>query len=249
MAYLMTNEYDRIIGIVTIGGKPAESDTQKVYEIYAGDIPPLAIPNLGAYSYDGKTFTKLSDIEIKQTCIKEYKISKIETMRSMCNFSIISGIDIGDDHYSLNTEDQLNIARLGVLSENPNNIIKLVYHADGKQCRIYSNEEMSYLYHKSSEWINYHTTYFNLLKQYIESLTNVLDVLNVNYLMELPDEYMEQLNEYVDVKPYDFQFTTFVDTKTYDGIVPKIDATFCIEEWKKEMKKQEDIIKETIFNQ
>lgn len=248
MAFIITDKNNMITSIITIGGAPEPVPDQNVYEIYPGDIPSSAISDLGSYSYDGKRFTKIPSKDIKQFHIEEYKMAKIETMRSMCNFCITSGIDVNDEHYSLTTEDQLNITRLGLQAMDERDSSILVYHADTKPARVYSKQEMEYIYHKAVIWINYHITYFNLLKQYIETLTNVLDVLTVNYLMDLPKEYMTQLNEYVDISEYDFQFIEFIDTITYEGIIPKIDATFCITEWEKEMKRKEEQIKNEIFH-
>lgn len=248
MAFIITDKNNMITSIITIGGAPEPAPDQNVYEIYPGDIPPSAVSDLGSYSYDGKRFTKIPSRDIKQFHIEEYKMAKIETMCSICNFCITSGIDVNDEHYSLTTEDQLNITRLGLQAMDERDSSILVYHADTKPARVYSKQEMEYIYHKAVIWINYHITYFNLLKQYIETLTNVLDVLAVNYLMDLPEEYMTQLNEYVDISEYDFQFIEFVDTITYEGIIPKIDATFCIAEWEKEMKRKEEQIKNEIFH-
>lgn len=248
MAFIITDKNNMITSIITIGGSPEADPDQNVYEIYPGDIPQTAISDLSSYSYDGKRFTKIPSKDIKQFHIEEYKTAKIETMRTLCNFNITAGIDVDDEHYSLTTEDQLNITRLGLQAMDERDSSILVYHADGKPARIYSKQEMEYIYHKAVMWINYHITYFNLLKQYIGTMTNVMDVLAVNYLMELPKEYVDQLNEYVDISEYDFQFIEFTDTMTYEGIIPKIDATLCIDEWKKEMKRKEEQIKSEIFD-
>lgn len=247
MAYLITDNTNRITGIITIGGKPEETEDQHIYEIYVGDIPSVAIPNLELYSYDGHTFTRIPETEIKQYYINEYKNAKIETLSGFCNFFIISGIDVNGEHYSLQTEDQMNIMRLGLQAMSPNDSSILVYHSDGKPARIYSKEEMEYIYHKAVAWINYHVTYYNLLKQYINTLENVNDVLNINYNTPLPEEYNKQLHDFVDVSPYeDFSFVEIYDTNTYDYIITKIDATQCIEDYKKTRKKIEEEIKQSI---
>jgi hypothetical protein len=35
----------------------------------------------------------------------------------------------------------------------------------------------------------YHTTYYNALKAYINSITNLEELSNIEYGMELPEEY------------------------------------------------------------
>lgn len=225
MNYIITDKFNRVTGFIGIGGEPIPPEDGHVYPVYGGSIPIHIQQDIGSYTYDGISFVKLSDKEIKQQHADEYKEAKLASMSSICNFLITNGIDIGEDHYSLKMEDQVNIARLGLQADDPNNNSRLIYHPDGKVIRVYSKEEMSFLYHKATEWINYNTTYYNLLKQMIMSTQDVDDILPLKYHSQLPSEYQDQLTEYTDIEPYDFNIFEITDNADYNNIVMKIDIT------------------------
>ena len=112
-------------------------------------------------------------------------------MMACCQNIISTGIDYNEEHYRLNTTDQINLTSLGALAQQGKSV---PYHADGQICRIYSSEEMLGLIQAATQFIIYHTTYFNLLKHIILDLTDVDEVKNVEYGMELSSEYQTILN-------------------------------------------------------
>lgn len=238
MIYLRTDKDQIIREIVTDGVSPIATDGGVVYIVEAESIPDEVIPDLSSYMYDGAKFIKLDPLSVKQLHINEYRTAKIQTMSNICNTMIISGIDYGDSHYSLKTDDQINISRLGLeaqRSEHP----ALIYHGDGEPVRIYTEEEMIAISDKANVWITYNTTYYNLLKQYIENSTSVDSFININYFDPLPTSYMEELERMVDISAYeDFSILPVIDTNDYSYINPKLDATICIEEYKEKQKKE-----------
>ena len=123
--------------------------------------------------------------------LAQCKSRKITEMCSICQTTITSGIDYNNEHYRLNTTDQINLTSLGALAQQGKSV---PYHADGQVCRIYSSEEMLGLVQAATQFIIYHTTYFNLLKHIILDLTDVDEVKNVEYGMELSSEYQTILN-------------------------------------------------------
>lgn len=69
--------------------------------------------------------------------------SKINEMSATCRRVIEAGIDIElrmeIHHFSLNTQDQLNIMSLGVMAQTQ---ALIPYHADGEVCIFYTAEEI-----------------------------------------------------------------------------------------------------------
>ena len=248
MNYIITDSNDLITGFVGIGGKPESPEGYSAYELFYGDIPVQARENLACYKYDGHTFEKMPDAFVKQCHIDEIRETKIQAMSRLCNTSIVYGIDIGDDHYSLTVEDQMNITRLGMKAEDPNNTDTLIYHPDNKPLRVYTKEEMLYLYHKSSAWIDYNEIYFNLLKQWITVLEYATDIIPINYNDELPPGYREELEELIDISSYDFNIMVITDSTDYDNIIPVIDARPSIELYKQMMTEKEEKIRAEVFH-
>lgn len=123
--------------------------------------------------------------------LEQCKSRKIIEMCSMCQTTITNGIDFKDEHYRLNTTDQINLTSLYSLAQLGKSV---PYHADGKVCKIYQPEEMIELVQKVTEWIIYHTTYYNLLKAQINEMTSIEEINNVSYGMTLKEEYQNIIN-------------------------------------------------------
>ena len=67
------------------------------------------------------------------------------------------------------------------------------YHADGEICRFYTNAEMQAIVSQATAYKIYHTTYYNALKNYINSLQTIEEIAAVTYGMELPEEYKSEV--------------------------------------------------------
>lgn len=122
------------------------------------------------------------------------KKRKITEMSAQSQFAIKNGIDYNEEHYSLNTHDQINLMSLSSLAQNGS---KVPYHPDGGVCRIYEPDEFLGLVEAGVQWITYHTTYFNVLKHQILDLTTIDEVEEIEYGMELKEEYQTIINEIV----------------------------------------------------
>jgi hypothetical protein len=116
---------------------------------------------------------------------------KINEMCSICQTTITNGIDYNDEHYRLNTTDQINLTSLYALAQVGQSV---PYHADSQVCRIYTPEEMIGLVQTATSWITYHTTYYNLLKNQILAMDNIDEIKSVVYGMELKEEYQSIIN-------------------------------------------------------
>ena len=127
----------------------------------------------------------------EENSIEEEKNKKIIEMCAICQTTITSGIDYNNEHYRLNTTDQINLTSLYSLAQLGQSV---PYHADGKVCRIYTSEEMTRLVQTATKWVIYHTTYYNLLKHQIQDMTDIEEVKKVEYGTELSSEYQTILN-------------------------------------------------------
>ena len=60
---------------------------------------------------------------------------------------------------------------------------------------MYSQEDIIAIYAMQEHNLTHNITYYNQLKQYINTLTELADVRNIKYGQELTGEYLEKYNE------------------------------------------------------
>lgn len=114
---------------------------------------------------------------------------KIE-LSEECEKTIVSGVDVGDAHYSLTIEDQANILAWMAVAQTGKAV---PYHQDGQPCRIYSAEEFMEVANAAVAFKTSQTTYCNLLMRQVEAMTDVDEVKAVKYgVTQLEGEYAEQ---------------------------------------------------------
>lgn len=119
------------------------------------------------------------------------RAKKLEEVSDACEAAITAGIDVlfGDgtqEHFSLEVPDQSNID--GVFNAVMLGATAYPYHADGKQCKLYSAADIVTLYTAKQSTITQQTTYNNALRQWIGRETS-LEVLNgISYGVELPED-------------------------------------------------------------
>lgn len=118
------------------------------------------------------------------------RTNKLQEMSITCRKTIEAGFDLelrGETkHFSLDTQDQLNLMSLGQMAQTQSLI---PYHADGEECDFYTAEEINEIIDTANAFKIYHTTYYNALKGYINSLETIEDIAAVTYGMEIPEEY------------------------------------------------------------
>ena len=66
---------------------------------------------------------------------------------------------------------------------------KIIYHADGERCKYFSKDEMKMIIDKAMNFKTYHTTYFNGLKAYINSVNDIITIGDIKYGDKLPGKY------------------------------------------------------------
>lgn len=130
-------------------------------------------------------------IEDPDELLEYIRDSKIKEMSYQCNKTIENGFDIEAEdrihHYSYALEDQLNLMNLSAAIARGEE--QLSYHADGELCRFYTATEINEIISTGNAWKTYHTTYFNALKAYINSLETIEEISAITYGIELPEEF------------------------------------------------------------
>ena len=117
--------------------------------------------------------------------LTQAKNTKIAVLSQQCRSKIIGGFTIimsdgTEQSFKLTTEDQLNLMRLEAqLRDGTNDIF--VYHATNEPCKVFSATDLQKLLNAAQKHMNYHTTYFNVAKQYVNSLTDIKSVQLFTY--------------------------------------------------------------------
>lgn len=126
--------------------------------------------------------------------------SKISEMSFICRTTIEAGFDLelrGEmHHFSLDTQDQLNLITLSALAQTQTLI---PYHADGEECIFYTSEEIGEIVETATAFKIYHTTYYNALKSYINALETIEEIAAIQYGTPIPEEYKSDVLKALEV--------------------------------------------------
>lgn len=126
--------------------------------------------------------------------IEWLRSSKLNEMSSICHKTIEQGFDLDlrgeTKHFSLDTQDQLNLMSLGAMLQSQSMI---PYHADGEEVVFYSAEEIQEIIDTANAFKIYHTTYYNSLKNYINSLETIEEIAAIEYGVDIPEEYQSDV--------------------------------------------------------
>lgn len=171
----------------------AEEEYQQLFEaINKGEEIQVATEQ--DYSMQDNLEQQIPIAEI--VTIDYLKEQKIKEMSYMCNQIIANGFDIilsdgNKHHFSLTVQDQLNFITLANMIQSGETI--LAYHADGELCRYYSAEDISKVIKYATEFKTYHTTYYNSLKAYIQSIQDRESIRTITYGIDIPFEYQSDI--------------------------------------------------------
>lgn len=116
------------------------------------------------------------EVSADESALVVAKRETIKRLSNICKIKITSGFSVklsdGDSYdFKLTTEDQLNLMSIeGQLNAGAETFI---YHATNQPCRFFSREDMTKIISTFKRYTLYHTTYFNVAKQYINSLTSI----------------------------------------------------------------------------
>lgn len=209
MIIRLDGEYN-IIEAITVGGDPNDEGCCEVF-----DVPEAILRDIFSYKYIGGEFIRREDADAEYLVLA--KQQKIKFLSEMCHHVIEDGIQIGDEHYSLTTTDQMNLSKLTTQAAMTPNL-PLFYHADGGLCHQYTPEQIMQISTIGVAWITYHTTYFNFAKAYIESLTDFNAVAAFKYGSQIGDTALvEQMRTITDTTQVTFDIE-IEDPFDYDEI-------------------------------
>lgn len=157
-------------------------------------------------SNDGSIYSGGNDIDVPPVIessepyvetLEEAKKRKILELSETCYKNIIDGVTVEVDgnleRFSYSEEDQINIKELFDLTYATN--CSVWYHADGNTCKEYTSNQFVQIYSAEVSNKMRHTTYFNQLKLFTESLTTIEEVNKVEYNQLLTGVYLETYNK------------------------------------------------------
>lgn len=135
----------------------------------------------------------------QQITLESVKDMKINEMSEACRNSIIGGayvdVEEGLRHFSFAIEDQMKLQVLAQQAQNGTD--RMPWHSDDEFCKFYSARDILAIYHTLEQLQTYHTTYFNSLKKYIESMTSIEEISNIRYGQEIPQQYQSEVFRYL----------------------------------------------------
>lgn len=127
---------------------------------------------------------------IYQDNLEFIRSSKIKEMSAACRHTIEEGFSLelrsGAHHFSLTTQDQLNLMSLSMIAQTQDLI---PYHADGEECIFYTSDEINLIVETATNLKIYQTTYYNSLKNYINALETIEEIAAIEYGIPIPNEY------------------------------------------------------------
>lgn len=172
------------------------SNNRNIYLLKNKNYPELS-------NYKKVKLIEITDSEYKQLCellrlgntiyanptsLKRIREEKISELSANCKEIIISGVDVlftdgFYHHFKLTVEDQLNLVALE--KEINNGAKQVLYHETNKICQIFSSKDIAKLIDIANKHKQYHTTYFNLLKNYINCCYDINEIRRITYGINL----------------------------------------------------------------
>ena len=170
------------------------SNGSTVYSFKPVDIPGVTVATIE--EINEMEFNRLqsllnSDQELcaDETVLTQTRKEVLKNLSNICKNKIKKGfsVNLSDGNtysFSLTTEDQLNLISIESqlnLSDNKS----FIYHANGQPCRSFSRNDMLLIIKAFRHHVLYHTTYFNVAKQYINKLNNIEKIKSFAYDTDL----------------------------------------------------------------
>jgi hypothetical protein len=165
------------------------SDDKTLYclsSIPGRNEPIVKITKIDEVEYN-RLFSLLYSTEAIETerkiALTKAKVNKLTILSEQCKKAITSGftIKLQDkvQSFKLTTEDQLNLLQIeGRISSGEEYFI---YHATNSPCKLYSKADMLKIIKAFKKHTLYHTTYYNVVKQYLNSVTDLNELESFVY--------------------------------------------------------------------
>lgn len=165
------------------------SDTKSVYSFIPTALPAVGMVTVAEISLEEfENLTKLlaDEIEISSDDdkLENAKQLAIRKLSNICKNTITAGFNVrlsdGEIYnFRLTTEDQLNLMQLEnqLLAGNET----FLFHATNQPCRFFTKTDMTKIINTFKRFITYHTTYFNIAKQHVNSMRSIDKVTAFKY--------------------------------------------------------------------
>lgn len=132
----------------------------------------------------------------EEVTVEFIKNAKLNEISSICNRVITGGFDVALSdgeiyHFSLTTQDQLNLTTLSAMVQSGET--EIPYHADGELCKFYSAEDIMTIISSATAFKTYQATYHNALRLYVQSLNTIEEISNIVYGMDIPEDYQSDV--------------------------------------------------------
>lgn len=128
--------------------------------------------------------------------LEKSKEMKISDLSSICEETIHAGIDVettqGVEHFSLSDQDQINLTNWLISAKSLGG--EYLYHADGKDCRAFSSDEIIKIGTTGMSFKTYHLSRFQKLKIWVKRLQTKEEVEAVQYDSQLPEDLQTELD-------------------------------------------------------
>lgn len=141
----------------------------------------------------------LSEFELEYTLsLDEVKNDKINELSAVCKKNIEAGVTIKIDDvdetfsYGIESGDQGNIDDIFSLAVSTG--LSQPYHSNGGSCKLYTVAQITELYVACKMLKTKETTYFNQMKQYVNTLEDAETIKAITYGDELTGIYLENYN-------------------------------------------------------
>ena len=194
--YLLNENNDEIMGDYSkFTTKYKSTDEGNTYYISTGVVytePEKKEPE----KEPEKVLTEEEIAEQKKLVLKFTKNNKIFEMSNACEAVIENGVEVNGKHYSYTVQDQSNMLNAMNLAKETG--MEVPYHADGESCGLYNYDAISAIYIQETMNLTTNQTYFNQLKLYILSISDVDktdDIAAIKYGDKLTGEYLDKYNE------------------------------------------------------
>ena len=104
---------------------------------------------------------------------------------------IENGVNVGGKHYALLSYAQLNLSAMSAQEKNGQSTF--LYHADGEAMTTYTAVQITVIATAASAWVAANTTYYDLLKTWVNRETDTVVLAAIKYDSTLPTDLMTEL--------------------------------------------------------
>ena len=158
-----------------------DADGFYLYKVYGGKIVPTT-------DNDKAEWQAAKDAEE----LIEAKSQKKSEISGICQANIVNGVDLNGSHFSYDFSDQNNISNMTTLALQTG--LSVPYHADGEDCRLFTKDEIVALYVAEETNVTHNVTYNNQMKDYIDSLDDVVTIRDIRYGDPLTGKWLDTYN-------------------------------------------------------